>query len=135
MGGTTTSAYLTTTLSSHEKIPVIPNLTDLSGLVGAQIDIGYGVVGSLSMSGTACNNMLNNATYDLVHTIAVLGEPIKATHRPQRLRGFMVDASSLAARSPARPAMGANEAVTASCAFKVGRTRRFVWEKALEFWQ
>ncbi len=64
-----TPAYLTTTLSTHEKIPVVPTPTDLSTLVGAEIVIGYGLGGSLSPAGTACNNMITNGTYDVVYTI------------------------------------------------------------------
>lgn len=62
-------AYLTTKLSTHEKIPVVPLSTDLSALVGAQIIIGYGLGGSLSPAGTACTNMLNNGTYNTAYTI------------------------------------------------------------------
>lgn len=62
-------AYLTTTLSTHDKISIIATPTDLSEIVGAQIYIGYGIAGSLSPAGTACNNMLNNGTYNLAHTI------------------------------------------------------------------
>lgn len=62
-------AYLTTTLSTHDKISIIATPTDLSEIVGAQIYIGYGIAGSLSPTGTACNNMLNNGTYNLAHTI------------------------------------------------------------------
>ncbi len=53
--------------------------------------------------------------------IAVLGEPIKATPRPQRLRfygGRLVPRPAFARR----PAMEQNEAVNLSCALKVGHT-------------
>lgn len=64
-----TSAYLTTTLSTHDKISIIATPTDLSTLEGTQIIIGYGLASNLSPAGTACTNMLNNATYDVVYTI------------------------------------------------------------------
>ncbi len=62
-------AYLTTTLSTHDKITILATPTDLSDIAGTQIYIGYGVAGSLSPTGTACNNMLNKGTYNLAHTI------------------------------------------------------------------
>ncbi|MEQ1816730.1 MAG: fibronectin type III domain-containing protein [Nitrosomonas sp.] len=62
-------AYLTTTLSTHDKISIIATPTDLSESVGIEIFIGYGLGSVLSPSGSTCTNMLNNGTYNLAHTI------------------------------------------------------------------
>ncbi|WP_394808299.1 hypothetical protein [Nitrosomonas sp.] len=62
-------AYLTTTLSTHDKISIIATPTDLSESVGIKIFIGYGLGSVLSPAGSACTNMLNNGTYNLAHTI------------------------------------------------------------------
>ncbi|WP_292995371.1 hypothetical protein [Nitrosomonas sp.] len=64
-----TPAYLTTTLSTHDKISIIVTPTDLSNIAGTQIYIGYGLGSVLSPAGFACTNMLNNKTYNLAYTI------------------------------------------------------------------
>lgn len=62
-------AYSTGTLASVPSIPVV-SATNLSGLIGTQVYVGYGVGGALSPAGTACTNMLNNGTYNLTYTVA-----------------------------------------------------------------
>jgi len=64
----TTPAYSTGTLAAVSSIPVV-TASDLSGLIGTQVYVGYGVGGALSPAGTACTNMLNNGTYSLTYTV------------------------------------------------------------------
>lgn len=61
-------AYYTGTLES-KTVDIVSIATDLSSLIGTKVYLGYGKAGSLSPAGTACTNMLNNGTYDLVLTI------------------------------------------------------------------
>jgi len=47
-------------------IPILSSI-DLSGLIGLQVFVGYGVG---TPAATACQSMLINATYELVHTVS-----------------------------------------------------------------
>jgi hypothetical protein len=53
------------TLGTHS-VDILSAVTDVSGLVGTQVYLGYGV-GAFGTS--AYNNLLNNATYALVYTV------------------------------------------------------------------
>lgn len=61
-------AFNTGTLGST-KVDIVKVASDLSGLIGTQVYLGYGKGGALSPAGTACNSMLNNGTYGLIYTI------------------------------------------------------------------
>lgn len=62
-------AYLTTRLSTHDKISIFATPKNLSEFAGAQIYIGYGLGSGLFLTETACKNMINNSTYGLASTI------------------------------------------------------------------
>jgi hypothetical protein len=61
--------YTTGTLGAISSFNLLAAPSDLSGLKGSTVYVGYGVGGVLSPAGTACTNMLNNGTYNLVYTI------------------------------------------------------------------
>lgn len=65
----TAPAYGTTTMTAPTSIPIIVNPTDLSALVGTQIYVGYGLDSPFVPAGYACNNMLQNATFELIHSV------------------------------------------------------------------
>ncbi len=64
---TTAPAYFEGELKSSvgADIPVVPTPTDLSALKGTDIYAGYGIPGKMS----ACENMLNNGTYDYYYRV------------------------------------------------------------------
>ncbi len=65
----TAPVYNTGSLAAVSDVKLLPAAADLTGLVGTQIYVGYGVGGALSPAGTACNNMLTGGTYSLVYTV------------------------------------------------------------------
>lgn len=65
----TTPAYLSGVLPNSLVIPVVSSF-DLSGLVGAQVYVGYGGADPLGAApGAACSYMLSNGTYFLAYTV------------------------------------------------------------------
>lgn len=63
------AVYSTGSLAQVSGVKLLPAATDLTGLKGTDIYIGYGVGGALSPAGTACNNMLSGGTYSKVYSI------------------------------------------------------------------